>query len=459
MYDIFISYRTTHSDWVETLAFNLKDQGYNVFFDRWALVPGGDFPAQIHKALNASRCAILVATPDAADSGWVQQELQIMVNRKNSEADFFFIPVVMGRFPDLPFVETVQAVDFGDSDTGRYRLAFHRLLCGVRQEPPGPDKPFEGKLRLPIETSAVHRPLVISESSFVEHLFMQVETGRPLMILAQADTDTQVYADTIRRMAESRYGAAQVLHIYPPNSERADNAACFGRLARQCGFKPPVSESWQWADLLGHKLGHGAHVLLMVTGFENGPDLSRKELAGELRNLCTDYYPRFHLIMMGSRKLAALKYENGDHSLLNFADEVTIPEPSPEELLDQFGRIYPKLELTLPMLEETLAFTGCHPRLVHLCLQQGADSAQACRELLDGSPLPAQLFTQFRDPSERSRLEALLDRTDLGRYDPWPTDELLRRLYWCNLITCRQGRFQWRCDYIRQTGREMAVCR
>jgi uncharacterized protein (DUF302 family) len=30
-YDIFISYRTTHADWVETLAHNLKAQGYAIF--------------------------------------------------------------------------------------------------------------------------------------------------------------------------------------------------------------------------------------------------------------------------------------------------------------------------------------------------------------------------------------------------------------------------------------------
>jgi hypothetical protein len=83
MYDIFISYRTTHSEWVEILAHNLISQNYRVFLDRWELVPGQDFPAKIHQALAQARCAILVATPDTSDSGWVQQELQSMINRKN----------------------------------------------------------------------------------------------------------------------------------------------------------------------------------------------------------------------------------------------------------------------------------------------------------------------------------------------------------------------------------------
>ena len=99
MYDIFISYRTTHSNWVETLAHNLKSQNYAVFLDQWELIPGQDFPAKIHEALKNARCAILVATPDTSDSGWVQQELQMMINRKTSDSGFFFIPVVMVSFP------------------------------------------------------------------------------------------------------------------------------------------------------------------------------------------------------------------------------------------------------------------------------------------------------------------------------------------------------------------------
>ena len=72
MYDIFISYRTTHSNWVETLAHNLRAQGYKIFLDRWELIRGEDFPAKIHEAMKRVRCAILVATPDTCDSGWVQ---------------------------------------------------------------------------------------------------------------------------------------------------------------------------------------------------------------------------------------------------------------------------------------------------------------------------------------------------------------------------------------------------
>src|SRR5262245_36324973 len=128
-YDIFMSYRTTHADWVETLAHNLKAQSYSsIFLDRWQLIPGQHFPGAIYQALKNSHCAILVASPDASDSGWVQQELQLMINLQTSGSGFFYVPIVIGEFPDLPFLETVQAVDFGNSSPALYRRAFQRQI-------------------------------------------------------------------------------------------------------------------------------------------------------------------------------------------------------------------------------------------------------------------------------------------------------------------------------------------
>jgi hypothetical protein len=44
-----------------------------------------------------------------------------MITLQNSGSGFFYVPIVIGEFPDLPFLETVQAVDFGDSSPQRYR--------------------------------------------------------------------------------------------------------------------------------------------------------------------------------------------------------------------------------------------------------------------------------------------------------------------------------------------------
>jgi hypothetical protein len=367
LYDIFISYRTTHAEWVETLAHNLKAQGYSIFLDRWELIPGQLFPGQIHQALRNSRCAILVASLDASDSGWVQQELQLMITLQNSGSGFFYVPIVIGEFPDLPFLETVQAVDFGDSGPQVYRQAFQRLLCGLKQERPGPNPMFTGELRLPKINTADTRPLVQSERTFLEAVFARPETGRPLMILAQADINTQIYGRALRRQAETLYGVDNVFHIFSPNSSRADSAAYFGRLAKQCRLEGNISESWHWAEALSGKLDSRQEVFLLVTGFENGPEESRGELAGELRQL-NESYPARRMVMMGGERLAALKYASGSMSLLNIAEELPIPQLTDRDLHDLFGQQYHQLNLSPQQLQTVLEFTGCHPRLLPYCL-------------------------------------------------------------------------------------------
>jgi hypothetical protein len=351
----------------------------------------------------------------------------------------------------------MQAVDFGDSSPQLYRQAFQRLLCGLKQRPPGPAPLFTGQLRLPRVDTADRRPLVQSERTFLEEVFTRPETGRPLMILAQADINTQIYGRALCHQAETLYGADNVYHIFPPNSSRADSAAYFGRLARQCHLQGDISESFQWADALSERLDRGQEVFLLVTGFENGPEESRRALAGELRQLI-EAYPELRVVMMGGERLVALKYASGPLSLLNIAEELPIPQLTHGDLHNLFGQHYRQLNLSPEQLQTVLEFTGCHPRLLPYCLQQGADSALACEQVLRESLLPSQLFTHFRAEKDRLPLCTLLAQPALGRFTLWPDDELLRRLDWANLITRRGQNFVWPCEFIRQTGREFLEC-
>jgi hypothetical protein len=87
--------------------------------------------------------------------------------------------------------------------------------------------------------------------------------------------------------------------------------------------------------------------------------------------------------MMGGEGLAALKYASGSLSLLNIAEELPIPQLTHLDLHNLFGQQYPQLNLSPAQLQSVLDFTGCHPRLLPYCLQQGADSAQACAQCYD----------------------------------------------------------------------------
>jgi hypothetical protein len=261
----------------------------------------------------------------------------------------------------------------------------------------------------------------------------------------------------LKQSAQQRYGADNVLHIFLPASSRADTQACFSRMAKQCGFDSNIGECWEWADALRERLAQGENILLLVTSFENGPEKARTELSGELRNLLSDHPFELKLILIGGERLAAMKYENGKHSLLNKLEEMRLPEIGLHDTRELYLQRYPDLKVEDKTLQQILDYTGHHPRLLEAslqALQQGID----WQDTLQNGLLPSQLFNRFRDDIDFNSSCALLNKQQLGRYDAWPKNELLRRLYWANLISHAEGQFIWRCEFVCNAGKAVLEC-
>lgn len=459
-YDIFISYRTTRRPWVEVLADNLEAQGYKVFLDDRELIPGDHFTRSIFEALKNSRFALLIATPEAAESGWVQEEYDYMFNRAKNDVSFRWIPVVLGEFPDFPFLSNIQAVDFGNSESDIYRVAFQKLLCGLRNEIPGSNPRFSDQLKFP-DTDMPNNPerqLFQHERTFVDSVSSYLESGTPLMVLAQADTNTQHYTHVLKTSLEQSYPEETILHLFPPASTQADNSAYFGRLANQCGFDEIITQSWEWADSLRQRLDGGAEYVLLITGFENGSESARSDIAGELRGLLSSYPYALKLVVMGGERLAAAKYELGKHSFFNDLEEMRLPSVSLEDAKAIYLQRYHNLKLDDATLQDMLDFCGQHPRLLESCLQAVKRGESDWQMVIRNSPLPSQLFTRFRNDADAVSLCALLKQDTLGRYDAWPQDKRIRQLYWQNLITHSSGAFVWRGEFIRECGVEILEC-
>jgi hypothetical protein len=458
-YDVFISYRFTQRDWAEALAHNLVAQGYKVFIDAWELYGGQQFTQAIEQALHESRCALLIATPEAADSGWVQHEYEMMVKLEQQGAGFFFIPVVWGEFPDFPFLETLHAVDFGDSSEAQYREAFQRLLAALQKKAPGPSPQFDGLLKLPVALPATPVKLAKKQRSFVEDIFTYMDNGMPVMVLAQEGFNTQHYAQALKEKAEARYGENNVLHIFPPASLKASSDQYFARLGKQCGFEAEIASSWEWSEAMEQRLLDGDELFLLVTGFENGADDARRDLAGELRGLIEAHPMEFRLVMIGGERLAGMKYEHGAMSFLNKLEEVPLPSVCIEDVRALYLARHGDVPATDALLLDVLAFSGQHPRLVETCLRALERGQTDWRAAVMASNLPTQLFARFRDAAEQGAMCENLQREELGWYSTWPQDELIRRLYWQNLLTNNdKGRLVWRCELITRIGKELLGC-
>jgi hypothetical protein len=72
-YDIFISYTHEDADAARRLATELTARGWSVFWDR-VLLPGATWRTQIQSALSGSKVVLVMWSPRAANSRWVEVE-------------------------------------------------------------------------------------------------------------------------------------------------------------------------------------------------------------------------------------------------------------------------------------------------------------------------------------------------------------------------------------------------
>ncbi|HEY7493804.1 MAG TPA: toll/interleukin-1 receptor domain-containing protein [Candidatus Tectomicrobia bacterium] len=74
MSDIFLSYASADLPRVQPLIRALERQGWSVWWDRGAILPGQNFDQIIEEALGAARCVLVVWSRTAIVSDWVQAE-------------------------------------------------------------------------------------------------------------------------------------------------------------------------------------------------------------------------------------------------------------------------------------------------------------------------------------------------------------------------------------------------
>ena len=91
---VFISYRRTDVYTALAVYENLKNQGYDVFFD-YRSVSSGDFEQIISSNIRARAHFILILTPTAFDrldepGDWLRREIEIAINEKRNIIPLFF---------------------------------------------------------------------------------------------------------------------------------------------------------------------------------------------------------------------------------------------------------------------------------------------------------------------------------------------------------------------------------
>jgi hypothetical protein len=124
-FDIFLSYKSEDSDWVNNLKESLQKRGVRVWVDKDEIRPGDLFVEALENALDTSKTVGLVVTPQSLESKWVREEYYRAITLSRNR-NLQLIPLLL-KDAELPgFLSSRHYIDFRDESN--YELNVDRLI-------------------------------------------------------------------------------------------------------------------------------------------------------------------------------------------------------------------------------------------------------------------------------------------------------------------------------------------
>jgi TIR domain/CHAT domain/AAA ATPase domain len=135
--DVFISYSHEDQSWVEILAENLHQSGLKVFYDEWEIQAGDVLVHKLDEGILKSHNGILIVSPAALKSRWVQEEYAAMMTRA-VEGQHRLIPVLLKEAEMPPLLAARVWVDFRTAAGPEYEASLLKLVKTLKGERAGP---------------------------------------------------------------------------------------------------------------------------------------------------------------------------------------------------------------------------------------------------------------------------------------------------------------------------------
>ena len=128
-YDIFLSYSRATSPKMRRVRSDLEALGYTVWTDQNLTPGGGSWQSAIDDAIAKSKCMVVLLSPEAKKSEWVQKELEAARVRKLP-----IIPLLAKGDEKTAIPFALNGYEWADiRDDGKYRAGMRRATQGIRR--------------------------------------------------------------------------------------------------------------------------------------------------------------------------------------------------------------------------------------------------------------------------------------------------------------------------------------
>jgi hypothetical protein len=127
---VFISHSSEDKAFVEQLAWDIRQFGFDVWYDKWEIAVGDSIVDKVFEGLEASDTLIIVLSPISVASRWVKEELNTAVMRRISENDIRILPVLIETC-DIPTpLRHIRYADFRENYEEALALLLDSLAPG-----------------------------------------------------------------------------------------------------------------------------------------------------------------------------------------------------------------------------------------------------------------------------------------------------------------------------------------
>ena len=124
---IFISHSSKDEKFAFQLGEDLKEFGHSVWLDKWRIKVGQCIPTEIEKGLSRSDFVIVVLTPDAVMSGWVDKEWKNAYWEEIEKKKSFVLPILFRDCVIPKLLKTKKYADFRKN----YSIGFAQLIQSI----------------------------------------------------------------------------------------------------------------------------------------------------------------------------------------------------------------------------------------------------------------------------------------------------------------------------------------